>query len=248
MEEKSYKLVKDDTIWKGDVLAYSLKELHITNHTKEKTTTCFWEYVKRIDSGLFPQIISSIAFFKSEGSGTPSEEISILIVENFRAPMEKEVLEFPFENLNEIDFQPLIEKLAKIEKEENYLEINEMFQKIVAESSQNLVQGLTGYSSSFKSLFKSNNEFSNKPNSSIYKNVYFSPWISNENSITTLVEIDKSKIVQSNISKTKQYEVKLKQLLDFVINKVNKENKGCAANLFYFAMGLHFKILLKEYF
>jgi len=248
MEEKSFKLIKDDTLWEGQSLQFSLKKLEITNHSNNHKSICNWEYAKKSKCSFSPQVICCIPFLKSIQCGTDApEEISVILVEKYRLPVDKRVIEFPsfeftdhsFENFNKIIDNPISEKILNNEGQNDQEEIS----KFVIETCEKELKTSIGYSVNFKTFLKSNHK-NLVDNSKFLKNIYFSPWVTNENVSLAMFEIDKTK--EENI-KNEIFEVKLSNLLDFLINKINNEGFACSAPLFFFALGSRFKDVLKEY-
>ena len=255
MDEKLYKLVKDDIIYKGTNLEYCLKELEITHLSKNTISTCFWEYIRKANSSKYIQTIGCISYLKPEKNIIDFGELTIILVEKYRLPVERKVLEFPSSSIDEVEYNELVSLIDKIENIKDIdfkSKIDSMLNNVIANFSLKVLNKNTGFTGEFKSIVQTNN---NIPCSkAIFKNIYFSPWISSENCSFVLLEIDKSKKENVNISANSQknklintHEVKVKDLLDFIMNKVNKENYSCSAYLFYFAFGLMFKDIFKDY-
>jgi hypothetical protein len=252
MEEKSYKLINVDTSWEGQSLQFSLKKLEITNYSNNHKSICNWEFAKKTKCSFSPQVICCIPFLKTQQSGSDlSEEISVILVEKYRIPVDKKVIEFPSFEITDHSFESYIkmidlnlcEKLLKNEGHNQQEEIS----KFLIESCVKELKTSTGYTVNFKTFMKSYHKYQVE-NSKFHKNIYFSPWISDESLSLALFEIDRTKEENmKNVNKNEIFEVKLNDLLDFLINKINQEGFACSAPVFFFALGLRLKDVLKEY-
>ena len=107
----------------------------------------------------------------------------------------------------------------------------------------------TGYSGVFKRFFTMPNRNPIK----IFENMFYDPWKGLENCALSIFEIDKSS--EENIKPEqnldeceiiKVHEVKLSELLNFISDKIEKENYGVSAHVYSFAMGLQFSNILKS--
>ena len=186
------------------------------------------------------QKVGCIAYIKPLETLKDIGELSILLVENYRIPVEKTVLEFPSGEVN-----PSQNYQSYEANEENASKNDNLLNSIIVSQIISELKKCTGYNGEFKNFFRIDDE-KFKKTTSLLKNIYFSPWISDENGAFALIEIDKSNHDNQG-AKLLVHEIKLKDLLDFLISKVSNESYACAAYVFYFAFGLMFKDIFKEY-
>jgi len=251
MEEKSYKLIDDQPLYVGNSLQFSCKNLNITHNSTNFNSNCKWEYVTKTNCSFSPKVIGCIPFFKSQPQKSETSDVSILLVEKYRLAVEKKVIEFPILELTDLNTESFNKTFdnntrKKLSENEQNSKEEDIIQFLIEKYLKEL-KTLTGYSGDFKSFLKPEiNKFKN--NYKLNKNIYFSPWISDENVCFGVVEIDKAKEENMKVQGNKEiYEVKLENILDFIIEKINNEGYACSAQVFYFALGLKFKDIFKEY-
>ena len=240
MEEKTYHKIKDQILFKGDKLEFCLKEIEISNSSKNSKSTCFWEYITNITSFKSVQTVGCLAYIKPKEILKEIGELTIIILENYYTPVEKKVLEFPFGQFIINDYFEVNNLHA-----ENDSKTDDLLFNYVTSQITDQLEKKSGYTGVIKDFFKINDN-KMKINSCLLKNIYFSPWISDENSTFALIEINELK--EKNIKEESVvHKVKLNNLLDFIMEKVEKESYACAAYVFYFAFGMMFKEIFKEY-
>ena len=87
----------------------------------------------------------------------------------------------------------------------------------------------------------------------IESNIFFDPWKSSDNALQCFIKIN-----ADNINKKEQkldkdelikvYEIEIDKLMEFILEKINKDGFGCSSQLYNFALGLNFKIFILYYF
>jgi hypothetical protein len=88
----------------------------------------------------------------------------------------------------------------------------------------------------------------------IFKNTFYDAWKSLENAAFSIYEIDLDATENKNPVQSldeaeiiKTHVVKLSELLNFISDKIEKEDYGCSTHLYTFAMGLMFSDVLKNF-
>jgi 8-oxo-dGTP pyrophosphatase MutT (NUDIX family) len=83
-------------------------------------------------------------------------------------------------------------------------------------------------------------------------NIFFDPWKSSDNAIQCIVEIDGDQVANKKEQKLddtefiKVYEIEIKDLMNFIYEKMNKEHYGCTSELYNFALGLNFNNIIND--
>jgi 8-oxo-dGTP pyrophosphatase MutT (NUDIX family) len=182
--------------------------------------------------------VEIIAFIK-ESIKANLLDSKILLIDNYRYPVEKRVLEFPSGIIDPSDYDKFLH-------EENQ---EEMSKKVAVSTAARELKEETGYSGEFLDFFSIKNVNPIK----LFQNIFYDPWKSSENGIICLFEVDKSKEENKNPLQSLDdaeiinvHEVKLSELLDFISNKIENENYGCSAHVYSFAMGLQFNSLFNN--
>ena len=265
MEKKNYILEKETNLFTGKYLRLSTKKYCLEN---DSTRCIEWECVYRNNIENFKKIYGAeiIALirdrFDHEDKNNKQDNIidntSIILIENYRFPVDKKILEFPAGLIENSDYGILKELHNEIEsttdselKARLSSEFDSQMKEITISSGLRELKEETGYTGTFKSFFTLPNTNANK----IFQNVFYDPWKGLENSALCIFEIDKSS--EENLSPVqnldeceviKVHEVKLSQLLNFITEKIEKDNYGCSSHVYSFAMGLQFSNLLNGIF
>lgn len=229
----SCKLLGEETQYKGDYLSLKHKFYTINKAGKESKVT--WETIDySVQTNKLKFGVGIIPIIKNEDK--------IIVIENFRFAVGKKCLEFPSGLINQNETELTNDMPSEDQKTE--------IKQILINAAQRELKEETGYDGVFKK-FMTIDSVINPIN--ILSNVYYDPWKSTDAGILCLFEIDKSlpnnqkpkqELDECEIIKT--HEIKLNQLLNFICEKINKEDIGCSADLYYFAMGIHFKDCFKD--
>jgi len=253
--DKTYIFEKETNLYTGEYFRISKKKYHL-EHDKNKAIE--WECVYRNNLADFKKIYGSeiIPLIKNSDSELFIENFSILLIENYRYPVDKKILEFPagiidnheYGNLESLHSQIHLEK---DEQEKKFLveKFEEIMREMIINSASRELKEETGYSGTFKNFFT----LPKKNPIKIFENLFYDQWKGLENGALSIFEIDKSSkenfAPQQSLDECeviKVHEVKLSELLDFITDKIENENYGCSMHVYSFAMGLQFSNILKE--
>lgn len=236
---------------------------HVTRHYKisdgQNNNKVNWECFYRTNINDYKSIYGSeiIGLVKSEDKSTENifENTSVILIENYRYPVDKKILEFPsgiiehneYENLEDL-YKQMNECKDENEKEKFSSEYDKVLTRVTIGVGERELKEETGYVGTFKGFFALPNVNPMK----IFANTFYDPWKSLENAAISIFEIDKSleenknpKQVLEDCEIIKVHEVKLSELLNFISEKIDKENYGCSTHVYSFAMGLQFSNILK---
>jgi 8-oxo-dGTP pyrophosphatase MutT (NUDIX family) len=262
---KVYKLHNIEENYKGKYLTHATK---LYKSESDPNKQVIWECCNRTNMDHYKKIsgVEVIAIIKgSKADDIPQslnsfeypsiENLSILIIENFRYPVEKNILEFPAGLIDDHEFEELKiihNKISRIDDpKEIFLlhnEYDKKLEEICINSAGRELKEETGYIGQFKGFFSPPNFRPLK----IFENVFYDPWKSSENAALCVYSIDKKLKENQNPQQELEdaeiiitHEVKLKNLINFISEKIENENYGCSQNLYTFAMGLQFSEFLK---
>ena len=162
----------------------------------------------------------------------------ILIIANFRYPINKYCLEFPGGFIDKLDS-----------------ENSNDFEEVIKKASLRELEEETGYIGEF--LYYSSKLLDNNDKNvqlKIESNIFFDPWKSSDNSLECFVKIygddinnnkKKQKLDEDELIKV--YEVEFDKLIDFLKEKINKNGFGCSSQLYNFALGLNFNKMINKF-
>ena len=124
----------------------------------------------------------------------------------------------------------------------------EDFPKAIKKAALRELEEETGYKGNFicntSKYFGKNNNLEEELKAG--GNIFFDPWKSSDNAIQCIVEIDGDQATnkkEQNLDDNeyiKVYEIEIKDLMNFIYEKMNKEHCGCTSELYNFALGLNF--------
>ena len=221
------KFIKSSIKYKGKFLSYYEKEFEINNNNNNDIIS--WEcvdYNTRLETSL-ANAISIIPIF--------SKSKKFLIIGVFRYPVQKYSLEFP---------SGLIDK-------EDYLNSKDFSETLIKSALRELKEE-TGYLGTFKK-FLTPNGLSLEEQIQLSSNIFYDPWKSRDNCVRILVEINeddeknKKESVKQNLDECEiiqTFSIEKNNLLNFIKEKVLKENYSCSTELYNFALGIEFNNLL----
>jgi 8-oxo-dGTP pyrophosphatase MutT (NUDIX family) len=252
---KNYIFEKETNLYTGEYFRISKKKYHL-EHDRNKFIE--WECVYRNNLADFKKIYGSeiIPIIKNSNSDFNIENFSILLIENYRYPVDKKILEFPAGIIDNHEYGILENLHSQIhlakdgEEKKNLIErFDEVMREMIITSASRELKEETGYSGTFKSFFT----LPKKNPIKIFENLFYDQWKGLENGALSIFEIDKSskenytpKQSLDECEIIKVHEVKLSELLDFITEKIESENYGCSMHLYTFAMGLEFSNVLKS--
>jgi 8-oxo-dGTP pyrophosphatase MutT (NUDIX family) len=214
--------------YKGKFLIHASKEYCLSDDpNKIINWECCFRNVKNPNRITGVEVIPLV---KSQG-----KENKVLIIENFRYPVEKKVLEFPAGIIEDEEIpEGIIDDKA--------------FEEVIIKAGKRELYEETGYTGEFVSFYSLPGMNSVKT----FENLFFDPWKSSENSAILIFHINKN--LEENLhplqdleleENIKVHEVELNNLINFIDEKVNKENYACCMNLYHFAMALRLNEVLK---
>jgi hypothetical protein len=260
-----HNFVSEITNFTGKYFRFATKYYNINKNGKNTSTA--WECLYRTSLVDFKTIYGTevFALIKNEDFNPKAENFicnfSIILIENFRYPVDKKVLETPSGLIDEWETNHLEEIYKRIQdlqienKTEDCIkakaEYEEAVIKICKESCARELKEETGYAGKFKSFFNLPNFSSVK----LFENIIYDPWKGNENSAFAIFEVDTT--IDENKNPTQKLDedeiiqvhiVKLSELLEFISNKITQEGYACSSHLYTFAMGLKFSEYLKTIF
>ena len=234
-------------IYKGKFLSYFVKEFEITNQNKKILTPyevidynsrCFNqneiqnEFIGKNNYNIYAVNIIPIIKYSSKPT-------KLIIVKVFRYPINKFCLEFP---AGFMDKKDIIDS-----GEDN-------FEESIKKAALRELEEETGYKGKFinytSKYFGNNNYLEGQLN--LGSNMFFDPWKSSDNAIQCLVEINGDEIGDKKNQKLDDteiievYEVEVNKLMEFINEKINKEEVGCTCELYNFALGYNFNNILNN--
>ena len=231
--------------YKGNFLSYFVKNYKITSQNKSEpilipyetvdyNSRCFSqdempnEFIGKNKYNIYAMNIIPIIYHSSQPK-------KILIVAIFRYPINKYCLEFPGGFIDKLDsentnnFEEAIKKatLRELEEETGYIgEFLHYSSKLLEHNDKNIQL-------------------------KIESNIFFDPWKSSDSSLECFVKINgddiKKKQKLDDTELIKVYEVELDKLLDFLKEKTNKDGFGCSSQLYNFALGMNFNIMINSF-
>ena len=231
-------------IYKGKFISYFIKEYEVKKEGKPPITIPYevTEYNSRNcdnneeNNGFITKnkyniyAVSILASIKYS-----SKKPKLIVIGNFRYPVNKYCLEFPGgiidkSDLSNNDFHKAIEKacLRELEEETGYKA------NFLNYSSGGLLSKYTG------------GNLNKEEQLTVGSNIFYDPWKSLDNAILCIMEIDgddgnnrrKQNLDESELIKV--FEVELDSLMEFINTKILKENFSCSSQLYNFALGLNF--------
>ena len=234
-------LLKTSTlIHKGKFLSYFIKNYEINVSDKKRelpyetvdyNSRCFNqneipnEFIGKNNYNIYAINIIPIIKYTSKPK-------KLIIVSVFRYPINKFCLEFPagFMDKDDTDYG------------------GEDFNKAIKKSALRELEEETGYKGEFicytSKYFGKNNSLDDELK--IGGNIFFDPWKSSDNAIQCVVEINgdeienKSEQKLDNTEFIQVYEIEINKLMEFINEKINRENYGCTSELYNFALGVNF--------
>ena len=195
-----------------------------------------WECFFRNNCEEYKKVYAAeiIAILKNSNSTK-----KVIIIENFRYPVEKKVLEFPSGMIDHHEFEKIKEIHDKIQVTSEQNELNTLTQEFNYNLEKGLKEGAirefkeeTGYVGTF-------NKFLNLGNTNtinIFKNMFHSPWLGGENATVVMLDVDLEN--EANINPRQNLEkdelikvhvVDINNLFDFISEKMDKEDYGCTS-------------------
>ena len=126
------------------------------------------------------------------------------------------------------------------------------FSEVIKKASLRELEEETGYIGEFMN-YSSNSFIQNeKFQLNIESNIFFDPWKSSDNSLQCFIKINGDNINNKNKQKLDKdeliniYEVEIDNLMEFIVEKINKEGFGCSSQLYNFALGLNFNKMINS--
>lgn len=221
-------LIKEEVKYKGKFLQISQKT-HITK-AKGKDANC--------DSRLMTELVQSTSIQepnKPKGIGIIAiikQTKKIVLIENYRFPIDKKCIEFPSGIIDKEDFE--YEDELEIAKQSGKRELKEE----------------TGYEGDFVSLLTLPSI--PKP-MTLFSNIYHDPWKSDNSTAMALFSIDLDKPGNKDPKQALEleemiikYEVDTENLLQFITDKITNEGYCVRSDLYLFALGLNYNTLLQS--
>ena len=216
---KKSKFLGTTIIGKGNFLSLNEKQYEITNEKGEKKISK-WEcvdYNHILDNDMKnikkPIVVSIIPIIK--------ETKEIILINNFRYPIDKFCLEFPGGIIDKNDGEDILIATKKAAERELLEE--------------------TGFKGKFK-CYLGNNKLSEERQLKICSNIFYDPWKSKDNAVQCICEVEDNQNLNQNLDECeiiKVYKVKLNNLFDFIIDKIEKENCCVSIELYSFTCGLY---------
>ena len=247
MEVKLPILKQKKLIYKGKFISYYIKEYEIEKEGKPPILIPYevTEYNSRNsekdedNNGFITKNKYNIYAVNILGIiKYSSKKPKLLVIGNFRYPINKYCLELPGgiidkSDLSNNDFHKAIENacLRELEEETGYKG------KFLNYASGGLLSGYNG------------GNLNKEEQINVGSNIFFDPWKSCDNAMQCIVEIDgdnqnNCKNQHLDVSELiKVFEVEIDNLMEFINTKINKENFACCCQLYNFALGLNFNKL-----
>ena len=241
-------LKKNKLIYKGRFLSYFIKNFEINDPNKNMTMLKQYETVD-YNSRCFSQSEIPNEFIGKNNYNIYAINIipiikysqkpkKLIIVSVFRYPINKFCLEFPAGFMDKADIDSSGEDFPNAIKKAALRELEEE----------------TGYKGDFicntSKYFGKNNNLEEELK--IGGNIFFDPWKSSDNAIQCIVEINGDQFTDKREQKLDDteyinvYEIEIKDLMNFIYEKMNKEQWGCSSELYNFALGLNFNSIIND--
>ena len=235
-------LKKNTLVYKGRFLSYFIKNYEINGPNKNSTILKSYETVD-YNSRCFNQSEIPNEFIGKNNYNIYAINIipiikysqkpkKLIIVSVFRYPINKFCLEFPAGFMDKTDIDSSSEDFSNAIKKAALRELEEE----------------TGYKGDFicntSKYFGKNNNLEEELKTG--GNIFFDPWKSSDNAIQCIVEINGDQAMNKKEQKLddteyiKVYEMEIKDLMDFIYEKMIKEQCGVSSELYNFALGLTF--------
>ena len=235
-------LKKNTLVYKGRFLSYFIKNYEINGPNKNSTILKSYETVD-YNSRCFNQSEIPNEFIGKNNYNIYAINIipiikysqkpkKLIIVSVFRYPINKLCLEFPAGFMDKTDIDSSSEDFSNAIKKAALRELEEE----------------TGYKGDFicntSKYFGKNNNLEEELKTG--GNIFFDPWKSSDNAIQCIVEINGDQAMNKKEQKLddteyiKVYEIEIKDLMDFIYEKMNKEQCGVSSELYNFVLGLNF--------
>ena len=233
-------------VYKGKFISYYIKEYEITKQGKPPTIIPYeiTEYNSRSsekdeeNNGFITKnkyniyAVNILAIIKFA-----QKKPKILIIANFRYPINKYCLELPGGIIDKKDL------------------LNDDYHKAIENACLRELEEETGYKGKFLSYIpcvgNTNQNLDKDVQLNICSNIMYDPWKSLDNAIQCIMEIDGDK--NANVEKKQHldstefiivYEVELDNLMNFINEKIQKENFACCSQLYNFALGINFNKII----
>ncbi len=248
MEQNLPILKQKKLIYKGKFISYYIKEYEIHKEGKSPITIPYeiTEYNSRNtenneeNNGFITKnkyniyAVNILAIIKYS-----SKKSKILIIGNFRYPINKYCLELPGgiidkADLSNNDFHKAIENacLRELEEETGYKG------KFLNYSSGGILSTYNG------------GNLNKEEQLNVGSNIFYDPWKSSDNAVQCIMEIDgdketckKQHLDESELIQV--FEVEVDNLMEFINSKIQKDNFACCSQLYNFALGLNFNKIFK---
>ena len=229
-KSKSCKFIEAKIIHRGRYLSCLEKKYEVTDE-KGRKRFISWEtvdYNHRMNEESLSENKSNVPY---ELSLIPiiSKNKEIIIISNFRFICDKFCLEFPS---------------GSIKKED---EGNNILEK-TKNACERVLFNETGYKGKFKKFLADQN-LNENDQLEVCCNIYYDPWKSKDNFIQCICDVDENiqpiqEIQDEEIVDV--FKVQIGNLIDFITQKVEKENYAVSAELYMFACGLYWSENIKK--
>jgi 8-oxo-dGTP pyrophosphatase MutT (NUDIX family) len=249
MEQNLPILKQKKLVYKGKFISYYIKEYEVHKQGKPPFIIPYevTEYNSRNSENneenngfitknkynVYAVNILAIIKYKSKKS-------KILIIGNFRYPLNKYCLELPGgiidkNDLSDDDFHKAIENacLRELEEETGYKG------KYMGYTSGGVMSAYNG------------GNLNKEEQLNVCGNVFYDPWKSVDNAVQCIMTIDgddeknckKQHLDESELIQV--FEVEVDDLMEFINTKIQKDNFACCSQLYNFALGLNFNKIFK---
>ena len=232
-------------VYKGKFISYYIKEYEVKNEGKPSIIIPYeiTEYNSRNtekneeNNGFITKnkynvyAVNILGMIKYK-----SKKPKLLVIGNFRYPINKYCLELPGgiidkSDLSNDDFHKAIEKacLRELEEETGYKG------KFLNYTSGGALSSYSG------------GNLNKDEQLNICSNIFYDPWKSCDNAVQCVMEIDGDD--ENNLKKKQHlddaeliqvFEVEVDNLMEFINTKIHKENYACVGPLYNIALGINF--------
>ena len=228
--------------YKGKFLSYFIHNYKLTPKNKtnpisfqyeivDYNSRCFSqnemtnEYIGKNNYNIYAMNIIPLIYYSSKPK-------KIILVSVFRYPINKYCLEFPGGFIDKSDSEETSD-----------------FSEVIKKASLRELEEETGYIGEFMNYSSYSFIKNEKLELNVESNIFFDPWKSSDNALQCFIKIN-----EDNINKKEQkldkdelikvYEVEIDNLMDFILEKINKDGFGCSSQLYNFALGLNFNKMI----
>ena len=203
-------------------IPYEVVDYNSRNFSQNEMTN---EYIGKNNYNIYAMNIIPLVYYSSKPK-------KIILVSVFRYPINKYCLEFPGGFIDKSDSEETSD-----------------FSEVIKKASLRELEEETGYIGEFMNYSSYSFIHNEKLELNVESNIFFDPWKSSDNALQCFIKInaDNFNKKEQKLDKDeliKVYEVEIDKLMEFILEKINKDKFGCSSQLYNFALGLNFNKMI----